>query len=90
MIFVIHFSLSNPDRSEKKYQDTIFAKNHGAGAVIEHNLKGAACPPFPNSMLGRQKCNVWLRDANIETGGGREGEKNVSRNGILHANACEN
>jgi hypothetical protein len=47
MIFVIHFSLSNQDRSEKKYQDTIFAKNYGAGAVIAHNLKGAACPPFP-------------------------------------------
>jgi hypothetical protein len=45
-------------------------------------------------MLDRQKPDVWLRGANIEkfieTGGGREGGKNVSVNGILQANACEN
>jgi hypothetical protein len=41
-------------------------------------------------MLDRQKPDVWLRGANIETGGGREGGKNVSVNGILQPNACEN
>jgi hypothetical protein len=30
-------------------------------------------------MLDQQKSDVWLRDANIETGGGREDGKNVSR-----------
>jgi hypothetical protein len=39
-------------------------------------------------MLDRQKPDVWLRGANIETGG--EGGKNVSVNGILQSNACEN
>jgi hypothetical protein len=41
-------------------------------------------------MLGRQKSDVWLQNANIETGGEREGGKNVSRNGIIQLNACEN
>jgi hypothetical protein len=41
-------------------------------------------------MLDRQKSDVWLRGANIETGGGSEGGKNVSVNGILQPNACEN
>jgi hypothetical protein len=41
-------------------------------------------------MLDRQKPDVWLRGASIETGGGREGGKNVSVNGILQPNACEN
>jgi hypothetical protein len=41
-------------------------------------------------MLDRQKPDVWLRGANIETGGGREGGENVSVNGILQPNACEN
>ena len=41
-------------------------------------------------MLDRQKPDVWLRGANIEAGGGREGGKNVSVNGILQPNACEN
>ena len=35
------------------------------------------------------KPDVWLRGANIETGGGREGGENVSVNGILQPNACE-
>ena len=49
-------------------------------------------PPFPqfSSMLGQQKSDVWMRGANIETGGGREGGKYVSANGILQPNACEN
>jgi hypothetical protein len=38
-------------------------------------------------MLGRQKSDVWLRGANIETGRGSEGGKNVSVNGILQQNA---
>jgi hypothetical protein len=41
-------------------------------------------------MLGYQKSDVWMRGANIETGGGREGGKYVSGNGILQPNACEN
>ena len=35
-------------------------------------------------MLGQQKSDVWMRGANIETGGGREGGKYVSGNGILY------
>ena len=49
-----------------------------------------ALPRSPSSMLDRQKPDVWLRGANIETGGGREVGKNVSINGILQPNACEN
>ena len=41
-------------------------------------------------MLGKQKSDVWIRDANIETGVGKEGGKYVSGNGILQPNACEN
>jgi hypothetical protein len=41
-------------------------------------------------MLGQQKSDVWMRGANIETGGGREGGKYVSGNGILQPNAREN
>jgi hypothetical protein len=67
---------------------TIFARNYGTAAVISYNLKGIA-PPVP-PMLDRQKPDVWLRGANIETGGRREGGKNVSVNGILQPNACEN
>jgi hypothetical protein len=52
---------------------TIFARHHGTAAVISYKWKGIA-PPFPqlSSMLDRQKPDVWLRRANIETGGGRE------------------
>jgi hypothetical protein len=49
-----------------------------------------SAPRSPSSMLDRQKPAVWLRGANIETGGGREGGENVSVNGILQPNACEN
>ena len=69
---------------------TIFARNYGTAAVISYNLKGIAPPRSPSSMLDRQKPDVWLRGANIETGGGREGGKNVSVNGILQPNACKN
>ena len=70
---------------------TIFARNYGTAAVISYNLKGIAPPPrSPSSMLDRKKPDVWLRGANIETGGGREGGKNVSVNGILQPNTCEN
>ena len=41
-------------------------------------------------MLDRQTLRVWLRGANIETGGVREGGKNVSVNGILQPNARGN
>jgi hypothetical protein len=42
-------------------------------------------------MLGWQKSDVWLRDANIiEMGEGRTNGKNVPGNGILQPNACEN
>ena len=41
-------------------------------------------------MLDRQKPDVWLRGANIETGGGREWGENVSVNGILEIHACNN
>jgi hypothetical protein len=41
-------------------------------------------------MLGQQKSDAWMRGTNNETGGGREGGKNVSGNGILPPNACEN
>ena len=69
---------------------TIFARNYETAAVISYNLKGIAPPRSPSSMLDRQKPDVWLRGANIETGGGRECGKNVSVNGILQPNACEN
>jgi hypothetical protein len=52
--------------------------------------KRTSAPRSPSWMLDRQKPDVWLRGANIETGGGREGGKNVSVNGILQPNACEN
>jgi hypothetical protein len=68
---------------------TIFARNYGTAAVISYILKGIA-PRSPSSMLGQQKSDVWMRGANIETGGGREGGKYVSANGILQPNACEN
>jgi hypothetical protein len=57
--------------------ETIFARNYGTADVISYNLKGIAPPPppSPSSMLNRQKHDVWLRGANIETGGGREGGK---------------
>jgi hypothetical protein len=46
--------------------------------------RNSAPPPrFPSSMLGQQKPDVWMRGANIETDGGREGGKIVSGNGIL-------
>jgi superfamily II DNA or RNA helicase len=54
---------------------TIFARNYGTAAVISYNLNGIAPPRSPSSMLDRQKPDVWLRGANIETGGGREGGK---------------
>jgi hypothetical protein len=41
-------------------------------------------------MLGQQKSDVWMRGANIEMVGGREGGKYVSGNGILPPNACGN
>jgi hypothetical protein len=71
---------------------TIFARNYGTAAAISYNLRGIAPPPprSPSSILDRQKPDVWLQGANIETGGGREGGKNVSVNGILQPNACEN
>ena len=77
-------------RGIKFDETTIFARNYGTAAVISYNLKGIAPPRSPSSMLDRQKPDVWLRGANIETGGGREGGKNVSVNGILQPNACEN
>ena len=49
-----------------------------------------SAPRSPSSMLDRQKPDVWLRGANIETGGGREGGGNVSLNGIVQPNAREN
>jgi hypothetical protein len=39
---------------------TIFAKNYGTGAVID-NLKEITPPHSPSSMLGREKCDVWLQ-----------------------------
>jgi hypothetical protein len=52
-------------------------------AVISHlKLERRSVPLSPSSMLGRQKSDIWLQDVNIETGGGREGGKNVSRNGV--------
>jgi hypothetical protein len=68
---------------------TIFARNYGTAAVISYNLKGIAAPVPPvqcwtdkNLMSGarRQHSNGWG-----EGGGG-----NVSVNGILQPNACEN
>jgi hypothetical protein len=69
---------------------TIFARNYGTAAVISVQFERNSAPRSPSSMLDRQKPDVWLRGANIETGGGREGGKNVSVNGILQPNACEN
>ena len=69
---------------------TIFARNYGTAAVISVQFERNSAPRSPSSMLDRQKPDVWLRDANIETGGGREGGKNVSVNGVLQPNACEN
>jgi hypothetical protein len=54
---------------------TIFARNYGTADLISYNLKGIAPPPSPSSMLDRQKHDAWLRGANIETGGAREGGK---------------
>jgi hypothetical protein len=53
---------------------------------------GSRCRPkiVRSQMLDRQTLHVWLRGANIETGGVREGGKNVSVNGILQPNACGN
>ena len=52
-------------------------------AVISHlKLERRSVPLSPSSMLGRQKSDIWLQDVNIEMGGGREGGKNVSRNGV--------
>ena len=65
---------------------TIFARNYGTAAVISVQFERNSAPRSPSSMLDRQKPDVWLRDANIETGGGREGGKNVSVNGILQPN----
>ena len=62
---------------------TIFARNYGTAAVISYNLKGIAPPVPPVQCWIDKKPDVWLRGANIETGGGREGGKNVSVNGIL-------
>ena len=69
---------------------TIFARNYGTAAVISYNLKGIAPPIRPVQCWIDKKPDVWLRGANIETGGGREGGKNVSANGILQPNASEN
>ena len=69
---------------------SIFDKNYTTAAVISHNLEGVGVPRSPSSVLGRQKSDVWLRDANIETSGEREGGKNVSRNRKLQPNGCEN
>jgi hypothetical protein len=61
---------------------TIFARNCGTAAVISYNLKGIA-PPVP-------PVQCWI-DKNLMSGcGGREGGKNVSVNGILQPNVCEN
>ena len=73
-----------------KILTTIFARNYGTAAVISYNLKGIAPPIPPVQCWIDKKPDVWLRGANIETGGGREGGKNVSANGILQPNACEN
>ena len=69
---------------------TIFARNYGTAAVISYNLKGIAPPIPPVQCWIDKKPDVWLRGANIETGGGREGGKYVSANGILQPNASEN
>ena len=65
---------------------TIFARNYGTAAVISYNLKGIAPPPPrpPSSMLGQCATPTLKR-----VGGGRVG-KNVSGNGTLQPNACEN
>ena len=70
---------------------TIFARNYGTAAVISYNLKGIA-PPVPpvQCWIDKNLMSAWLRGANVETGGGREGGKNVSVNGILQPIACEN
>ena len=49
---------------------TIFARNYGTAAVISVQFERNSAPRSPSSMLYRQKPDVWLRDANIETGGG--------------------
>jgi hypothetical protein len=58
---------------------TIFARNYGTAAVISYNLKGIA-PPVP-------PVQCWI-DKNLMSG--CEAGKNVSINGILQPNACEN
>jgi hypothetical protein len=68
---------------------TIFARNYGTATVISYNLKGIA-PPFPQFNVAPTK--IWCLDARRQhwNGSGRESGKNVSGNGMLQPNACEN
>ena len=70
---------------------TIFARKYGTASCCNFiQFERNSAPRSPSSMLDRQKPDVGLQGANIETGGGREGGKNVSLNGIVQPNACEN
>ena len=69
---------------------TIFARNYGIAAVISYNLKGIA-PPVPPVQCWIDKTLMSGCEATtLKRVGGREGGKNVSVNGILQPNACEN
>ena len=69
---------------------TIFARNYGTAAVISYHLKGIVPPVLPVQCWIDKNLMSGCEVPNIETGGGREGGKNVSVNGILQPNACEN
>jgi hypothetical protein len=57
---------------------TIFAKNHGTGAVISHDLKGIG-PPFDKKVM-----------SGCETPKFKRVGRDVSRYDIVQPVACEN
>jgi hypothetical protein len=68
-------------------KSTIFARNYGTAAVISYNLKGIAPPPvLPIQCWAERNRMSGCAAPTLKRGGGG----NVSVNGILQPNACEN